>query len=349
MLRSSTSTSSLALALALVACSSAKPGRGPARAVRPALPWTPAVIAHCGSGTPPAEGGGCAPAVDAALALLARGGDPIDAVVAGAVVLEDDPRYNAGTGSAVRLDGHTVEMDAAVMDSSGRFGAVAGIEEVKNPVRVARAVADTPNRLLAGDGATAFARALGHPVFDPRRPETLAEARTLRAHLVTGGPGISEAWRRFDWRRAWNYELAPPDSAPPTAPAPPRPGGDTIGVLARSADGRFAAALSTGGWTVVLRGRVGDVPIPGAGLFAGPSGAVAGTGLGEKMIDLHLARTVYGWLEAGMPAAEAVRRGVELSGGEAALIAITATEAVAAADPPMAWCTRAGAPGGQRQ
>jgi len=208
---------------------------------------------------------------------------------------------------------------------------------VKNPVVVARAVAETPNRLLAGAGATAFARAIGQPVYDPRRPETIAEAAALRAALVSGGPGIPAAWQRFDWRKAWNYDAPPPAAEAPAGSA--RPGGDTIGVLARSADGRFAAALSTGGWTVVLRGRVGDVPIPGAGLYAGPAGAVAGTGLGEKIIDVQLARTVYGWLEAGVPAGEAVRRGIALTGGQAALIAITATEAVGAADPPMAWCT----------
>ncbi|HEU5058157.1 MAG TPA: isoaspartyl peptidase/L-asparaginase [Kofleriaceae bacterium] len=331
-----------AVLLVAAACSASDPAPRAARA-RPALPWTPAVVAHCGSGTPPAEGGGCAPAVDAALAVLARGGDPIDAVVAGAIVLEDDPRYNAGTGSVVRLDGRTVEMDAAVMDSSGRFGAAAGLEEVKNPVVVARAVADTPHRLIAGAGATAFARAIGQAVHDPRRPETLAEAERLRAALVADGPGISEAWRRFDWRRAWNYAAPLPTASAPQ-PAPVRPGGDTVGVLARSADGRFAAALSTGGWTVVLRGRIGDVPIPGAGLHAGPHGAVAGTGLGEKIIDVQLARTVYGWIETGVPAQEAARRGVALAGGKAALIAITPTEAVAEADPPMAWCTRSAAP-----
>ncbi len=275
--------------------------------------------------------------MDAALAVLARGGEPIDAVVAGAIVLEDDPRYNAGTGSVVRLDGHTIEMDAAVMDSRGRFGAVAGLGDVKNPVVVARAVADTPNRLLAGPGATAFARAIGQPVFDPRRPETVKEAAELRAALVDDGPGIPRAWQTFDWRRAWNYDTPPPSSGAPAGS--PRPGGDTVGVLVRSAEGRFAAALSTGGWTVVLRGRVGDVPIPGAGLYAGPAGAVAGTGLGEKIIDVQLARTVYGWLEEGVPAGEAIRRGIALTGGQAALIAITATEAVGAADPPMAWCT----------
>ena len=101
----------------------------------------------------------------------------------------------------------------------------------------------------------------------------------------------------------------------------------------RSADGRFAAALSTGGWTLMLRGRIGDTPMPGAGLYVGPAGAVAGTGRGEKIIDVALARTVYGWLEQGVPAAEAARRGVELLGGEGGLIVMTATEAPA---PPAA-------------
>lgn len=305
----------------------------------PPTPWTPAAVAHCGSGTPPDQGRGCDQAIAAALAILETGGDPLDAAAAGVVVLEDEPSHNAGTGSAVRLDGRSVQMDAAVMDSSGKFGAVIGVEELKNPVLVARAVADTPNRILAGAGATAFARALGHAVHDPRRPETLAEAQEARADIAAGR--VPAAWSGFDWRRAWNYETRPPAAPKDGAGAPPTdPGGDTVGVAVRSADGRFAAALSTGGWTVVLRGRVGDVPIPGAGLFAGPHGAVAATGRGELIIDTHLARTVHGWLAEGVSAADAAERGVDLLDGEAALIVITATEAAVAARPPMAWCTR---------
>src|SRR5438094_555424 len=108
----------------------------------------PAAVAHGGVGTPAADSDGCRAAVDAALAALAAGADPVDAAVAGTVVLEDDPRFNAGTGSVVRLDG-SVQMDASVMDSGGRFGAVAAVERVKNPVVVARAVLETPHLLLA--------------------------------------------------------------------------------------------------------------------------------------------------------------------------------------------------------
>src|SRR5829696_161301 len=99
----------------------------------------PAAVAHGGVGTPGEHSDGCRTAVDRALAVLASTGDPLEAAVAGAIVLEDDPRYNAGTGSIVRLDG-AVQMDASVMESGGRFGAVAGVERVKNPVLVARAV-----------------------------------------------------------------------------------------------------------------------------------------------------------------------------------------------------------------
>ena len=77
-----------------------------------------AAIAHGGVGTPAEHSDGCRAAVDRALAVLAANGDPLDAAVAGVVVLEDDPRFNAGTGSIVRLDG-TVQMDASVMDSAG--------------------------------------------------------------------------------------------------------------------------------------------------------------------------------------------------------------------------------------
>src|SRR5687767_14358316 len=147
-------------------------------------PMRAAAIAHGGVGSGPELSDGPRAAVDAALAVLEAGGDPLDAAVAGVVVMEDDPRFNAGTGSKVRLDGKTVQMDAAVMDSGGRFGAVAVIEDVKNPVLVARAVAETPHRLIAGDGAQRFARALGHGPHDPTTPGAVEQSRKLRKRLL---------------------------------------------------------------------------------------------------------------------------------------------------------------------
>ncbi|WXB17799.1 isoaspartyl peptidase/L-asparaginase [Pendulispora albinea] len=299
---------------------------------------------------------GCRAAVDAALRVLESGGEPVDAAVAGVVVLEDDPRYNAGTGSRVRIDGVTVQMDAAVMTSAGRFGGVAAIEQVKNPVCVARAVLDTPHLLLAGDGATRFARTLGMPPYDPTTDDGRARARDLQKRLLARDPTLPAEWARFDWRRHWNFEhglsqgasagsaggsgQVPADGKVP-AGGKVDAGSDTVGVAVRAADGRFGVALSTGGTALTLRGRVGDVPIPGAGLFAGVHGAVAATGTGERIIDVGLARHVYDWLAAGIPAEQAAKRAVDLVGGKnGSIIVMSPTAMSAATESPMAWAAR---------
>jgi beta-aspartyl-peptidase (threonine type) len=109
----------------------------------------------------------------------------------------------------------------------------------------------------------------------------------------------------------------------------------------RAADGRFAAALSTGGTTVTLRGRVGDVPIRGAGLYAGPHGAVANTGTGERIVEADLARWVHGVLAVDPDAAAAAERGVaQIPDDDVGVIAISPTSLGAAASAPMAWAGR---------
>jgi beta-aspartyl-peptidase (threonine type) len=311
----------------------------------PALPWKAAAIAHGGQGSPPSKADGCRAAVDAALKALEASGDPVDAAVAGVVVLEDDPRFNAGTGSVVRIDGHTVQMDAAVMRSDGRFGAVAGIEEVKNPVRVARAVMDTPHLLLVGDGATRFARTLGMPVYDPRTPDSLARAQQTQAKLLANDPLLPEAWRTFDWRAHWNFERPIEDAgmaAHPGEHSPVDAGHDTVGVAVRASDGRFGVALSTGGTGITLRGRVGDVPILGAGLYAGTYGAAASTGTGERIVEAGIARKVQEWLAAGATADEAAKRAVELVGAQDLAIIVIDPRSLAAGTGPegMAWAAR---------
>ncbi len=299
----------------------------------PTPPFTAAAIAHAGVGSPGAMSDGPRAAVDAALAVLEAGGDPLDAAVAGVVVMEDDPRFNAGTGSHIRLDGMSVQMDAAVMGSDGRYGAVAVIEHVKNPVRVARQVADTPHRLLAGEGATRFARAMGHAPHDPTTDEERATARKLMERLRTNDPSLPEAWKRFDWRKAWNFPRSLAESG--------LGGTDTVGVLVRATDGHYAGALSTGGWTILMYGRVGDVPVHGAGLFAGPHGAAAATGNGERIIDAHLARETHRVLAEGKGAREAARAAVAAMGGkEVGIIVVSARELAAEASRDMAWAAR---------
>lgn len=351
------------LLLPLVACNE---GRAPAPSVTvapadagtpadagapplPATPWKAAAIAHGGVGSPPDRSDGCRRAVDAAIAVLEAGGDPASAAAAGVVVLEDDPRFNAGTGSRVRIDGRTVQMDASIMDSTGRFAAVAAVENVKNPVKVARAVLDTPHLLLAGDGATRFARTLGLPPYDPATDEMRAKTRTLQEQLRRNDPALPERWRAFDWRKHWNFET-PISEAGLDARSGPGPGSgpaprstDTVGVAVRAASGRFAVALSTGGTSITLRGRVGDVPIYGAGLFAGPRGASAATGEGERIIEAALAREVNAWLEQGATPDEAARRAVDAvvhKKGDIGIIVMGPSTMAAAANLPMAWAGR---------
>ncbi|MDP6934176.1 MAG: isoaspartyl peptidase/L-asparaginase, partial [Myxococcota bacterium] len=188
-------------------------GERNAATIQPALtvtnpqpPWQAAALAHGGVGSPPERSDGCRAAVDRALDVLAETGSPLEAAVAGIQVLEDDARFNAGTGSRLRIDGHTIQMDAAVMDSTGRFGAVAVVENVRNPVLVARGVADTPHLLLAGDGATRFARTLGLAPYDPTTDTVREKTMALREKLQSDDPGLPEAWKEFDWRTHWNFD-----------------------------------------------------------------------------------------------------------------------------------------------
>ena len=260
----------------------------------------PAAVAHVGAGSQRVLMDGTDRAVAKALAVLKAGTPALDGALAGVVVLEDDPRFNAGTGANIRLDGQTIQMDAACMDGeSGLFGAVAAIERVQNPVLVARKVMDTPHLLIVGEGATRFARALGFPDYDPTCPENLAKLDRVRRLLKNGDPRLVDAWKGYDWKKAWNFPT-------PLKEALGTP--DTVGCVTRDAKGRFAAAISTGGTTLTLYGRVGDVPMYGAGIYAGPKGAVACTGHGEEIIRHLVAKAVYDRLARGLSAQQAVDR-----------------------------------------
>jgi isoaspartyl peptidase/L-asparaginase-like protein (Ntn-hydrolase superfamily) len=339
------------LSLALLVGCGATPRGGPGLAEGgPNLPVTwvgaeatgPLAVTHGGVGSPPDWADDCLRAAGLALAALEQGGSPLDAAVLGTLILEDYPRFNAGTGANIRLDGRSIQMDAAVMTSEGRFGAVAVIERVRNPVAVARALLDTPHLLLAGEGATRFAHAAGFADELPTCPEAEAKYRQRIAELLAGQAG--EGYATFNWRRYWNYpgpippELMAPAVGDSVSRADPGPH-DTVGTVARGANGRFAATLSTGGTSLTLYGRVGDVPIYGAGCYAGPAGAVACTGFGEGIIRHAMARTVYDLLASEVPAREAVRRGCALFPADAALglIAVDARGWGVAANRSMAY------------
>jgi beta-aspartyl-peptidase (threonine type) len=288
----------------------------------------PSLIVHGGAGDWSAEDGdgealvaACRAAARLGFEILRAGGSALEAATAAVVALEDDPRFNAGTGSALTLDGE-VECDASVMCGDGRAGAVGALRDVKNPIRLARLVMEkTPHVLLVGAGAAALAAECG---LRPLLPGTLVTERM-----------------RGKWRAA-------------VARAAAAPSGGTVGCVARDAAGRLAAATSTGGMMLKRSGRVGDSAVIGAGTYADDgAGAVSCTGHGEAFIKAVGAKQAVEALRAGRSPAEAageVLPAVRRHGGSGGLICVDATGRVGAAfDTPRmahAWIEAGGREGG---
>lgn len=247
----------------------------------------PLLLTHCGAGSDRTVQDAAEAAGRRGLAILRRGGRALDAVADAVAVLEDDPRLNAGTGSRMRTDGR-IQMDAALMEDSLEAGAVAAIERVRNPIRVARDVLRTPHILLVGPDAQAFARAHGHADYDPSTPESRAKLEDSLRRIREGR--VPRYYRKFR-----DLDLH-----------------GTVGAVARDRHGHFAAGVSTGGTSFMLPGRVGDSPILGAGIYAGPAGAVCATGIGEEIMKRVLSKHVYDLVFAGRSPQKAAEVGVGL-------------------------------------
>ncbi|HEX2022206.1 MAG TPA: isoaspartyl peptidase/L-asparaginase [Candidatus Thermoplasmatota archaeon] len=285
-------------------------------------------VTHGGAASLGSDKDGPEEAARLALKALRGGASPLDAAVAAVAHLEDDPRFNAGTGSNLRFDGKTIEMDAACMDDTGRFGGVACIREVKNPVHVARAVLRTPHNLLAGHGATRFARSLGMEPYDPWTERAQAKFDLLRRTLREKGIPPEE-WDMSELRNLWNFEVEITQALGSS---------DTVGAVV--SDGRrHAAALSTGGTISTLLGRVGDVPLPGCGLYAGPRGAVACTGDGDRLTRVFLGHRVYRMLEEGLHPKDCVGNAIGLLAPEVdvGLIVVSGDQHAGGSNRDMAW------------
>jgi L-asparaginase / beta-aspartyl-peptidase len=244
---------------------------------------------------------GAAAAVAAGHAMLAAGGAALDAVEAAVVVLEDDPEFNAGRGAALTEYGR-VELDASMMDGATRAaGAVAAVRGVRNPIRAARAVlAEGRHVLLVGPPAIEFAATAGL-AFESETWFVTERERTALARLKEGDAAGARG---------------------------------TVGAVARDAEGRLAAATSTGGVSGQRLGRVGDSPLIGAGTWADDAVAVSCTGHGESIIRSALAHEVDALLrhrgvsleQACATALESVAR----FGGDGGVIAVTSHGEVAA-------------------
>ncbi len=274
------------------------------------------VVAHGGAGAPAQYSDGCKAACKSAFSILEAGGSSLDAVVEAARILEDDGRFNAGTGSALRLDGKTIEMDASVMDSKGDIGIVIAIRNVKNPILVARAVMETPHVALAGEGATAFARKKGFESFYQVSPYALERYKRVKQIIKEGklGKEVSH-WKGHDVQSLWNYE----DGSFKEIFC------DTIGAVAIDKKGVLAVANSTGGFSPMMLGRVGDSPMIGCGFYTGPACALATTGMGEAIMRKMLAKTVYDMISSGEDIRKACNRGINMITSEmkAGIIAIS--------------------------
>jgi beta-aspartyl-peptidase (threonine type) len=281
-----------------------------------------AILVHGGAGQVAAERhdrlrSGVRIAAAAGDVVLAAGGCALDAVVAAVRVLEDDPEYNAGCGSALTRDG-TVETDASVMDGrSQRVGAVAAVPDLGCAVALARAVLDAGEHvILAGPAAWRFAAEVG---IAPAAPGLLVTDRA-RARLA------DEAQRRSSERS-----------------------GGTVGAVARDRDGRFAAATSTGGIVYKRAGRVGDSPVPGAGTWADAHTAISATGDGEAILRVALSRGIAARIAAGAPLRAAIAASLaelrRITGGSAGVIAVD-SDAILGAQlsptMPIAWIVRTG-------
>ncbi|MBJ6979850.1 isoaspartyl peptidase/L-asparaginase [Luteimonas sp. MC1895] len=255
-------------------------------------------------------------ALRAGHARLADGAPALDAVTAAITVLEDDPAFNAGRGAVFTHDGRN-ELDASLMDGrDGRAGAVAGVQRVRNPILLARAVMEhSPHVMLAGAGAEAFAEAQGIERVDP------AYFRTERR------------WEQL--QRALRREAAEGTEAGAQEASGDEPAYfGTVGAVALDAAGHLAAGTSTGGMTNKRWGRIGDAPIIGAGTWADAGCAVSGTGWGEFYIRTAAAHEICARVRhRGEPvavAAGAVINGeVVRAGGDGGAIALDADGNVA--------------------
>lgn len=240
---------------------------------------------------------------DAGYAVLEAGGSSLDAVTSAVRILEDNPLFNAGKGAVLNRTG-VAELDSSIMDGRTlRAGAVAGVQHVKNPIDLARAVMEkSPHVMLAGAGAEEFALEQGLTMVPNSYFRTEARVKQLE--------------------RAQQEERQ--KNLPPTRTSST----GTVGAVALDRNGNLAAATSTGGMTNKRPGRIGDSPLIGAGTYANnASCAVSATGDGEFFIRSVVAHDICALVQYKRVTLEAAARevihekvgGLQATGGVIAL------------------------------
>lgn len=217
--------------------------------------------------------------------LLLSGLDAKSAVIRGCQLLEDDPRFNAGTGSVLQSDGQ-IRMSASLMEGmTQRFSGVINASRVKNPIELADFLQNADDRVLSDIGALELMRELQLPYYDPLTKIRLQE-------------WILEREGNFD--RAMAGVVAERELVTEA-------GRGTIGVVVLDAQGRLAVGTSTGGKGFERIGRVSDSAMP-AGNYANADAAISCTGIGEDIIEECLAARIVIRVTDGMDLATAFER-----------------------------------------
>lgn len=302
-----------------------------------------AIIVHGGAGMFAAERhelatAGCREAALVGWRVLQAGGSALEAVEAAVRALEDNPTFNAGTGSTLTAEGK-IEMDAGMMEGHTlNVGAVAGVEYIKNPISLAHKVLESPHMLLVGRGAEDFAgengialctlddlmteRQYNHwkAAQETKAGEREREAREADKVSETGKvAGEPRYLRREVWSLPGNDQRAKTSGAASQSPEAKQEEQEhgTVGAAALDMSGNLAAATSTGGIFNKYPGRVGDSPLVGCGFYADEYAAVSCTGYGEDFIRLMIAKRAADFVARGDSASVAAEAAIGVLGAKA--------------------------------
>ena len=243
----------------------------------------------------------------AAWKVLSGGGRALDAVEQGVKITEASQNCCVGLGANPDRDGF-VTLDACIMDEFFNCGSVAFLERIKHPISVARRVMEkTPHVMLVGSGAQQFAIAEGFPLEEQK--------------LSPDAKKSYEEWlKRSEYKPVINIENMPARQSGSKDQGPfasmysesNQSNHDTIGMVAMDVNGNLSGSCTTSGMGFKMRGRVGDSPIIGAGLFVDNEvGAATATGQGEDVIRISGSHTVVELMRHGLSPEEACKKAVE--------------------------------------
>lgn len=240
----------------------------------------PSIVIHAGAGPllPNKESEsraheGLKKIIQEAYQKLLHGEKSIDVVVWAVTQLEDNPQFNAGTGCMLQSDG-VARMTASLMDGArGRFSGLMNIEEIQNPIQIAKLLQEEMDRVISGRGAKAYARRMGFPYYNPITEKSRAEWKAGTEGKKTGLETMV----------------------------------GTVGAVCVDQHGNVSAATSTGGKGMEIRGRVGDSATI-AGNYASKSAAVSSTGIGEEIVESGLAVKIVTRVDDGMSLQQAFEK-----------------------------------------